>query len=762
MDDSIFGEKSFLRAANEEHAYRRVTCSSWTSPCLDSSEDGEDATTHCGCAYNGILNTEESVDTDIRLLDNCNIVSSAVSKYHRAEDKHIQTCDGKSSDSDVSLYRSWEYNTGTLRREWNLDKRLFDRHTSVGVMDCSFDGTTGHYDTTGNTHHTGNSDTCYLDYNDSYRIQEERQRRGNYSASVSVSGDYRRYMLPDKLVIQNPTDIHFEEQELHAMSHPLAKEDIEYNDSDQENRLPPPTLPSSTPNIIISPVASVYSSASTATVRTRRHSQGKHSEHYSALYNNDSSDNNKNNKNKISKHRTSNRDPAWQKVHSYDPLESPGGSMRSHPGRHLKHTRRFASVDEKRSDRKGQLLLPPMGRVNTSRRFDSSTLKGTVGRRTEGKLYGRIPDITSMSGDDYAMRKKYGRRGFADAAAVMDLDAVVDDENIVRGTDESDTVGHTVRDARRPSVSSPRIGSVHLRHLHNLEVEQDGSSGDDQAPQGIVYGLILCKVFTIAAVCAFIWFGYTHANLVKMKIALFLSWVQDMEGWSAFIYFIFFSVTTAFFFPMEVLILSAGFIFCSPNSFGFKLGFPVALGVCFLGQLGSATISITVARYILKRPLQVFFRRYRLYTASMEAVKDGGAAFVFLCRLSPVIPFAVSNFCFGCTDISYWSVFLGNIGTIPVVSTFLWIGSEVSDVSALFQSGHAFAPDAIHICLVVVGVCFAIVAGVYVAWLTKMKLAELEERQCSDDIHQPILHDSDVQLSRSLHSNIPPQMAQSA
>ena len=137
----------------------------------------------------------------------------------------------------------------------------------------------------------------------------------------------------------------------------------------------------------------------------------------------------------------------------------------------------------------------------------------------------------------------------------------------------------------------------------------------------------------------------------------------DQLGPYGYIYFaLFYIVAEVLAIPAAPLTASSGYLF------GLVPG--------FLTVLTSATIAATISFYIGR----TFLREWALRTASKwpqwmaidNAVNKEGFKVVLLLRLSPLLPFALSNYLYGLTSVDFWSyvsaTFLGfSPGTLAIV-----------------------------------------------------------------------------------------------
>ena len=179
--------------------------------------------------------------------------------------------------------------------------------------------------------------------------------------------------------------------------------------------------------------------------------------------------------------------------------------------------------------------------------------------------------------------------------------------------------------------------------------------------------------------------------LIAILIALFLAmkflpvqqWLRNFNDWvgrmgvvGIFIFIIVYAVATVLLAPGSVLTISAGFVF------GLWKGF---LAVSVGATLG-ASPAFLIARFIARERVAVIAQRNEKFRAIDSAIGKQGAKLIFLLRLSPVIPFNLSNYFYGLTGVKFWPyVFASWSGMIP--STFLYVYIGTASKLAVLPAG---------------------------------------------------------------------------
>lgn len=180
--------------------------------------------------------------------------------------------------------------------------------------------------------------------------------------------------------------------------------------------------------------------------------------------------------------------------------------------------------------------------------------------------------------------------------------------------------------------------------------------------------------------------------LFAIVIALFLAmqflpvqqWLRNFNSWVAhagvrgiFIFIGVFALATVLLAPGSILTMGAGF------AFGLWKGF---LAVSAGSTLGAA-LAFLVARFIARDRVEAIAKRNEKFRRIDNAIGKQGATLIFLLRLSPVIPFNLSNYFYGLTSVKFWPYVLASwIGMIPGTFLYVYIG-RASQTAVLAAAG---------------------------------------------------------------------------
>src|SRR5262249_47176666 len=161
------------------------------------------------------------------------------------------------------------------------------------------------------------------------------------------------------------------------------------------------------------------------------------------------------------------------------------------------------------------------------------------------------------------------------------------------------------------------------------------------------------------------------AALIIIIVALFLAmrflpvqqWLRSFNNWvghmgvvGIFIFIAVYAIATVLLAPGAILTIGAGF------AFGLWRGF---LAVSAGSTIGAA-LAFLVAIFIAREKTAATAQRNVNFRNIDNAIGREGAKLLFLLRMSPVIPFILSNYFYGRTAVRFWPyVFATWIGMMP-------------------------------------------------------------------------------------------------
>src|SRR5436190_7866856 len=211
--------------------------------------------------------------------------------------------------------------------------------------------------------------------------------------------------------------------------------------------------------------------------------------------------------------------------------------------------------------------------------------------------------------------------------------------------------------------------------------------------------------------------------LIVIVVALFLAmkflpvqqWLRSFNDWvgqigvaGIFIFIAVYAAATVLLAPGAILTISAGLVF------GLWKGF---LAVSAGSTLGAA-LAFLVARFIARDKVEKIARRNEKFRRIDNAIGKEGAMLIFLLRLSPVIPFNVSNYFYGLTGVRFWPYVLASwIGMMPGTFLYVYIGAAGKAAVSAAADGEEMKHGWQYWTFTGVGLAATIVVTV---WVTKI------------------------------------------
>jgi len=195
---------------------------------------------------------------------------------------------------------------------------------------------------------------------------------------------------------------------------------------------------------------------------------------------------------------------------------------------------------------------------------------------------------------------------------------------------------------------------------------------------------------------------------VQQWLRSFNNWVGQMGTAGILIFIAVYAVATVLLAPGAILTIGAGF------AFGLWKGF---LAVSAGSTLGAA-LAFLVARFIARDRVEAIAKGNEKFRNIDNAIGQQGAKLVFLLRLSPVIPFNLSNYLYGLTGVKFWPYVLASwLGMMPGTLLYVYIGTAGKAAVSAAAGGEAMKHGWQYWTFMSVGLAATIVVTI---WVTKI------------------------------------------
>lgn len=134
------------------------------------------------------------------------------------------------------------------------------------------------------------------------------------------------------------------------------------------------------------------------------------------------------------------------------------------------------------------------------------------------------------------------------------------------------------------------------------------------------------------------------------------------------------------FMPIELMIMSSGFVFS--KIYGKLWGILFASLSSFVGYLIGSSICFIISKYLLYNGVKRIFCSNKYYNSINRTADNMGLRVVAMLRISPLLPHAVSNnvmqmisYILGTTDVTFFCFSVGNFAAYPGIFVLSYIGS---------------------------------------------------------------------------------------
>ena len=203
---------------------------------------------------------------------------------------------------------------------------------------------------------------------------------------------------------------------------------------------------------------------------------------------------------------------------------------------------------------------------------------------------------------------------------------------------------------------------------------------------------------------------------VQPWLRSFNDWVGQMGAAGILIFIVVYALATVLLAPGSILTIGAGF------AFGLWKGFLAAWTGATLG----ASLAFLVARFVARDKIESIAKRNEKFRNLDSAIGKQGAKLIFLLRLSPVIPFNLSNYFYGLTAVRFWPYVLASwIGMIPGTFLYVYIGAAGKAAVAATAGGEAVKHSWQYWTFLGVGLAATVIVTI---WVTKIARGALKSQ----------------------------------
>lgn len=260
------------------------------------------------------------------------------------------------------------------------------------------------------------------------------------------------------------------------------------------------------------------------------------------------------------------------------------------------------------------------------------------------------------------------------------------------------------------------IMPMRLRPLKSMTVN---ATTTETAPPDPASAARKSQVWKIAGVVAVLLalFAFSRVLPVGAWLEDFNHWVGGLGAVGPVVFALVYVVATVALLPGAILTVGAGFVF------GLGWGF-VAVSA---GSTTGAALAFLMGRFLARGKIEAMTRDNPKFRAVDRAIGKKGAKLIMLLRLSPLIPFNLSNYFYGLTAVKFCPYVLASwVGMIPGTVLYVYFGTlGRAGVEAAAGAGGERGP--MEWALLTVGLLATFVVTVWVSKIARRALKDAEE-----------------------------------
>jgi uncharacterized membrane protein YdjX (TVP38/TMEM64 family) len=146
----------------------------------------------------------------------------------------------------------------------------------------------------------------------------------------------------------------------------------------------------------------------------------------------------------------------------------------------------------------------------------------------------------------------------------------------------------------------------------------------------------------------------------------FQRWVGGVGPWGGVLYGLVYVLAALLFVPGSLLTIGAGLVF----------GLLWGTVIVSLASTTTAALAFLIARHLARERVAAMARGNEKFEAIDRAIAEKGWKVVALLRLSPVVPFSLSNYLYGLTPVRFLPYLVTSwLAMLPGTILYVWLGA---------------------------------------------------------------------------------------
>ena len=204
--------------------------------------------------------------------------------------------------------------------------------------------------------------------------------------------------------------------------------------------------------------------------------------------------------------------------------------------------------------------------------------------------------------------------------------------------------------------------------------------------------------------------GLFIGQFVSPWLPAFSEWVHTLGVWAPIAFFIAYVLAVVLMMPAFLLTMAGGAVF----------GVVTGSLLVMAGALTGGTLAFLIGRHFAREFVAVRVAKNEMLSAIDRVIGEDGMKLVFLLRLSPAVPFVLSNYALGITRVRFRDFVVGTLGLAPIVVMYSAFGSV---------SGAGNGPDGrppVPPAILIAGIVATVLLGLLLARIVQRAVREAE------------------------------------
>lgn len=210
------------------------------------------------------------------------------------------------------------------------------------------------------------------------------------------------------------------------------------------------------------------------------------------------------------------------------------------------------------------------------------------------------------------------------------------------------------------------------------------------------------------------------AVAVAVRMLPLADWTRELEAWrerlgpaAGLAFGVLYVVAALLLVPGGAITLAAGFLF----------GVVRGTIIVSIASTTAAALAFLLARTVARQWVEERARRDRRFAAVDRAIGKHGWKFVALLRLSPVVPFSLSNYLYGLTAVRFWPYVAASWAAM-LPATVLYVSLGAAGQAGLSASSGGRARTSAEYAYLGAGIAATLAVTVVLTRIARRSLAE--------------------------------------